>query len=39
MVGPRSRWPGKYRKSLTIMPRVSRYQFSVSRYFVDCMTR
>jgi hypothetical protein len=31
MVGPRSRWPGKYRKSLTIMPKVSRYQFSVCR--------
>ena len=34
IVGPRSRWPGKYRKSLTIIPRLSRYQFSASRYFV-----
>ena len=39
MVGPRSRCPGKNRKSLTIIPRLSRYQFSVSRYFVVCTTR
>ena len=39
MVGPRSRCPGKNRKSLTIIPRLSRYQFSASRYFVDCTTR
>ena len=39
MVGPRSRCPGKNKKSLTTIPRLSRYQFSVSRYFVVCTTR
>src|SRR6201993_2941752 len=36
--GPRSRWPGKNWKSLTIMPRLSRYQFSAVRYLVLCST-
>src|SRR5215469_15678422 len=31
IAGPRSRCPSRYRKSLTISPRVSRYQFSAAR--------
>src|SRR5205814_2233582 len=30
IAGPRSRCPSRYRKSLTISPRVSRYQFSAA---------
>src|ERR1700730_5815081 len=38
IVGPRSRWRGKNWKSLTIMPRLSRYQFSALVYVVLCST-